>query len=47
LWAEVLIEDLDFLAELEVLALLEIARDFGDDRAARGFLDLEVIFAIK
>jgi hypothetical protein len=49
--AEVLTEDLDFLADLEVLvmfALFEKARDIGDDRAARELLDLEVvIFAMK
>lgn len=46
-----LIEDLDFLDELEALratvalamfALFEKARDIDDDWAARGFLDLEV-----
>ena len=49
-----LIEDLDFLVELELLratavfALFENVRDIGDDGAGRDFLDLEVvIFAIE
>ena len=58
LWAEVLIEDFSFLAELETLwatvalvtfALFETAWDISDvDWAAKKFLDLEVvIFAME
>ena len=57
LWAEALIEDFDFLADFEALwatvalamfALLETARDIGDNWAAREFLDMEVvIFTMK